>query len=253
MLGGRFGFETDSLDLEGEVVRRSPRTDFTVDEIEAVLEQFRGPIEQVPPLYSAIKVNGKPLYRYARSQKNKDSETIPDLEQLKRHVHIHKLELLDCRAGLAFFEVHCSKGTYVRSLGRDIAYALGTCATLTGISRTESAGVDLSNALNLSALESIDSLGSALIPLEALSAGLTVFECPDKGFAMKLKQGQKLLVSVGVFAKSLDEFFKQKPGSCLPRSLFILDDEAKALGVGELKMLHDDCVELHMTRGLFHE
>src|SRR5688572_6853229 len=107
----RFGERTDTLDAEGEVVETSDRRP-TADEVEAVLPRFTGAIEQIPPVYSALKIGGKPAYQ--RSRAGEQVEMIP------RTVTVHELRLLASSADQASFAATVSKGTYIRSLGRDI-------------------------------------------------------------------------------------------------------------------------------------
>ncbi len=127
----RFGIETDTHDIDGEVVRRV-ETPFTVEEaaLRAVLERFRGEIEQLPPMVSAIKHKGKPLYKYARRGQ--------EIEREPRKVTISELELLAFDGREAQIALTCSKGTYVRTIAHDIGQALGVGACLTALRRTRS-------------------------------------------------------------------------------------------------------------------
>lgn len=126
------GSQTDTLDPSGRVIETAPvPSDLDARQIETVLESFRGHIEQVPPAYSALKVNGMPLYEYMRA-----TGTLPiDIESKRRNVTIHSLELIEFNNQEVVLRVLCSKGTYVRSLARDIAHALGTCGTCTKLRR----------------------------------------------------------------------------------------------------------------------
>jgi tRNA pseudouridine55 synthase len=126
----RLGQVTTTDDTEGEVVADAP-VDFTDAQLDAVLARFRGRIVQVPPVFSALKVGGKPLYRYAR-------EGNP-LQADPREVTIHELELTGRRSGeepSLSIRVTCTKGTYIRSLARDIGAALGCGAHLAALRRT---------------------------------------------------------------------------------------------------------------------
>lgn len=122
-----FGVETTTGDPEGEATRRCPVPDLTSDEIERALDGFRGPLEQVPPMYSALKRDGKPLYELARQG--------IEVERAARSVTIHRLQLEQWQTPQLRFEVVCSKGTYIRTLGTDIAIALGSCAHLAALRR----------------------------------------------------------------------------------------------------------------------
>jgi tRNA pseudouridine55 synthase len=121
------GQATSTGDLEGEVVDTAPVPDVSVADIESVLGRFTGDLEQVPPMYSALKHEGKPLYEYARQ-----GITVP---RKARPVTIHRLRLLEWTAPRLGFEVVCSKGTYVRTLAEDIAAALGTVGHLVALRR----------------------------------------------------------------------------------------------------------------------
>jgi tRNA pseudouridine55 synthase len=124
----RLGTATTTGDLEGEVIGTCPVPAIGVVELANALKPFAGEIEQVPPMYSALKHEGKPLYEYARAG--------IVIERPARRVRIHHLELLAWQPPELTFEVHCSKGTYIRTLAEDIATALGSCAHLTELRRT---------------------------------------------------------------------------------------------------------------------
>ena len=132
-----FGEETDTLDPEGVVVRRAPIP--TLDSIAAVLDRFRGSIEQTPPVYSAIHVGGKRAYKEARAGK--------EVEMPKRIVEVYSLEILAWQSPYLTIAVHCSKGTYIRSLARDIGYATGSAAYLTRLVRTAIGQFSLSESV----------------------------------------------------------------------------------------------------------
>ncbi len=122
----KFGIETDTLDPEGEVIKTGHIP--TREEIEAVLPSFLGKQEQVPPVYSALHVNGKRAYELARSGK--------DVEMQSRPINIYTIKLLDFKEDEAVIELRVSKGTYIRSFARDLGYKLGTCASLSALERT---------------------------------------------------------------------------------------------------------------------
>ncbi|HEY5774805.1 MAG TPA: tRNA pseudouridine(55) synthase TruB [Xanthomonadales bacterium] len=123
----RLGVATATGDVEGEVVQTLPLPDIDPGTLAQALKRFEGEIEQVPPMYSALKHEGKPLYEYARAG--------IVIERPARCVTIHQLNLLDWQAPDLTFEVHCSKGTYIRTLAEDIATALGSCAHLVELRR----------------------------------------------------------------------------------------------------------------------
>lgn len=152
----RFGIETDTLDPEGVPIANAPVP--SLRELENALAAFRGPISQTPPAFSAIHVDGKRSYELARSGLS------PDLEP--RSVNIARLELLSYEGADARVLVHCSKGTYMRSLARDIALACGSRAHLTALRRTFSGPFSLRDAVRPDELDL-----SSLKRLSAAQAG----------------------------------------------------------------------------------
>jgi tRNA pseudouridine55 synthase len=124
----RLGAATATGDIEGEVIRSGPVPDLDAAAIEQAMARFTGPVRQVPPMYSALKHQGQPLYKLARAGR--------EVEREARTVTVHRLELLAWRAPDLEFRVHCSKGTYVRTLAEDLAEALGSCAHLRALRRT---------------------------------------------------------------------------------------------------------------------
>ena len=128
LASARFGQATATGDVEGEIISELPVPDFSAEDFERAFEGFRGPIEQVPPMYSALKLQGQPLYKLARAGK--------EVERKPRSVTIHSLELITWEAPVLQFSVHCSKGTYIRTLAEDIAETMGNCAHLQALRRT---------------------------------------------------------------------------------------------------------------------
>ncbi|WDZ95111.1 tRNA pseudouridine(55) synthase TruB [Herbaspirillum sp. WKF16] len=188
------GLKTDTGDTEGQVIAERPVA-VDVAQIEAALARFRGPISQVPPMHSALKRDGKPLYEYARAGIT--------LEREARDVVIHKLEMLDYQAPMLAIRVTCSKGTYIRVLGEDIGEALGCGAHLNALRRTEVGPLALQGALTL---EQFDALGeterrqAALLPVDALLRSFPAVQLPDE-LARRFLHGQRLpLAKEGVAA-----------------------------------------------------
>ncbi len=157
-----FGTETDTLDLEGAVVATSA-TRPTLAQVEALLPRFTGPIEQVPPAYSALKVDGQRAYDLARAGEQVD---LPS-----RAVTIHAIAVIgDGSPDSVTLLAHVSKGTYIRSLARDLALALGTCGHVTYLRRTKAGPFTLEQAISLDKLNEIGKgapLEPLLLPLEA--------------------------------------------------------------------------------------
>lgn len=182
----RFGEETDTLDTEGEVVERSEKLP-TPDEVAAILPHFTGPIEQAPPVYSAIKVDGKRAYDRARAGE--------DVEMKLRSVTIHALDVVDAATpGEMTLRAHVSKGTYIRSLARDIARAVGSLGHVTFLRRIK-AGPFLENqAISLDKLEEIAkgaALENLLLPLEVGLDDIPALQL-DPDSAQAVRQGRVL-------------------------------------------------------------
>ena len=171
----KFGMTTDTYDLEGEVTSRRP-VDISFEELEEALSGFVGEVEQTPPVYSALKINGKPAYEYAREGK--------EIEMEARTVTVHSLELLDWDPPEAVIDIQCSSGTYVRSLASDLGEKLGSGATLTGLRRTKSGKFGLRDAVSLRRLEEAFENGDwykYLLPAaEALGDWYTIVLTPDQ-------------------------------------------------------------------------
>lgn len=170
----RFGEETDSGDLTGHVTARAPEgfTGVARDSLLEVLTGFRGEIEQIPPMYSALKRDGKPLYEYARQG--------IELERPPRRVNIHRLELIEFDGMQARLLVDCSKGTYIRTLAQDIGRKLGGFAHLVALRRTRVGPFDIDDAVGLEPLQAMDQPQQVLISLNALPAGLMPAPLPQK-------------------------------------------------------------------------
>lgn len=178
------GIVTSTGDTEGEVLgQREVNIDRA--QIEQVLARFRGAIEQVPPMHSALKRDGKPLYEYARAG--------IVLEREARPVTIHTLELLEYKAPYLTLRVTCSKGTYIRVLGEDIGAALGCGAHLKALRRTQVGMLTLEHALTLEMLERTPETDRErlLAPVDAL---LTTFPpiCLPELLAKRFLHGQRL-------------------------------------------------------------
>lgn len=178
------GVTTTTGDTEGEVLEQHEVT-VTVPQVEQVLEQFRGDILQVPPMYSALKRDGKALYEYAR-------EGIT-LEREARPVTIHMLEFVAYEAPFLTLNVRCSKGTYIRVLGEDIGKALGCGAHLNALRRTHVGHLVLENTVTLEQLEAMDEAErlTLLAPVDALLSSFPAVVLPAE-LARRFLQGQRI-------------------------------------------------------------
>lgn len=157
----RFGSETDTGDAEGQVIATAP-VDFSAQALEAGLDGLRGEIEQIPPMHSALKRDGKPLYEYARAG--------IELERAPRRVSIHALELMAFDGGEAKLRVHCSKGTYIRTLAIDLGRTLGCGAHLSALRRTAIGAFGIEQAITPESLEAAGQPDDLLEPVDALIA-----------------------------------------------------------------------------------
>ncbi len=180
----RFGVTTATGDAEGEVTATRP-VDFDRDALQAMLARFTGQIEQVPPMHSALKRQGRPLYELARAGLQ--------VERAPRTVRIDRLQLIALDGAVAKLAVECSKGTYVRVLAEDIGAALGCGAHLAGLRRTRVGALMLAGALTLDELAALDLAGrrARLLSPDALLAGLPRVEL-DATDAGRFAQGQRL-------------------------------------------------------------
>lgn len=168
----QFGKNTDTYDIDGQVVDTFNKK-ITKEELSKALESFLGEIEQLPPIYSAIKVKGKKLYEYARAGE--------DIEITPRKVFISKLELLDFdeENQTAKLAVACSKGTYIRSIAYDLGKTLGCGGFLTGLERTKAGMFLESGAINLDKFETLSDVENSLInPLDVMN--LPQYQLNDK-------------------------------------------------------------------------
>ena len=176
------GQRTDTGDTEGQVIETRD-VNVTVGQIEAVLEKFRGPIEQVPPMYSALKRDGKPLYEYAR-------EGIT-LEREARRVTIHQLDFISYEAPFLKLSVKCSKGTYIRVLGEDIGAALGCGAHLNALRRIQVGDLVMGDVVTLEQVAAHPAPLELLAPVDTLLSTFPPLELTE-ALAKRFLQGQRL-------------------------------------------------------------
>ena len=180
----QLGSTTDTDDAEGAVLATQPVPSLDATLLETTLAHFRGTISQIPPIYAAIRVDGRRLYEYARAGEPVD---IPS-----RSVTIERLELLDWTSDTLQIDVACSKGTYIRSLARDIGAMLGCGAHLTALRRTRAGSFDLSTAIPLDELlAQPERLASAVLPpIAALADWVNI--TVDAPTVADLRQGRRV-------------------------------------------------------------
>lgn len=186
----RLGQTTTTGDAEGEIIAEHP-VEVKESAVEAVLAKFRGAIQQLPPMYSALKHQGKPLYEYIRK-----GETI---ERELRDVVIHELVLNSFEGNQMDITVCCSKGTYVRTLSEDIGAALGCGAHLIGLRRTAIAHLDLQHAYAMEQLVAMSDLERerCVLPVESLMPDMPRLQL-DAVQIRRLAQGQRLALDTGL-------------------------------------------------------
>ncbi|MBI5787350.1 MAG: tRNA pseudouridine(55) synthase TruB [Candidatus Schekmanbacteria bacterium] len=222
----RLGVETDTLDRTGQILSQKDCRGISSVRIEETLTFFRGNIEQLPPMYSALKVGGERMYKLARQGIT--------VERKPRPVRIYRLESVDFSEPDFTIEVECSAGTYIRSLASDIGQKLGCGATLWELTRTKSGQFDLKESLTLEHagdLAAQNRLDSALIGINQVLGHLP--EITIKEFAVRLIRNG---VKIGV-----DSFLTLPPldlGSDV--TLRLLSPEYKLIALGVIKTVISD-------------
>lgn len=177
----RFGLATDTLDIWGAVTEEKTAA-VTREQLEQALERFRGEIQQLPPMYSAVSVDGKRLYQYAREGK--------EVERRTRRVTVYQLELLsfDESAQSGTLDIYCSNGTYIRTLIDDLSRALGTVGVMTDLVRYEACGYKLDDCITLDQLKAMTESGD----FSFLHSVESIFMCYDE-ITVSDKQAQRFI------------------------------------------------------------
>ena len=189
----KLGVTTDSGDAEGEIIATAA-VDVEKSEIFRVLPQFAGDIRQIPPMHSALKRNGRPLYELARKG--------IEVEREPRAVTIHAIDILSLAGDTLSLRVACSKGTYIRVLAADIGKALGCGAHLTGLRRTVVGDLGLAGSVTLAELEALDEAGRAehLQPVDALLHSLPRVTVEGEA-AERFRHGNPVDLAAGLAGK----------------------------------------------------
>jgi tRNA pseudouridine55 synthase len=209
----KLGQKTTTGDAEGEVISTRPIVDVTAARIEKVMFGFIGAIQQIPPMYSAIKMNGKPLYELARQG--------IEIERRPRSITIHSINLCQFSNDTFDFNVHCTKGTYVRTLAEDIGEQLGCGAHVIGLHRTAVTPYEKFRMLTMAELEEINQeQGIAGLKQHLLAVETSVQSLPaitlSESSAFYLRTGQSVMV----------------PHLPLQGSVRLYSEDARFLGVG---------------------
>ncbi len=182
----KLGEKTDTQDKMGQVLEMKKIPDLTKLKLEKIFEKFLGEQMQTPPQYSAIKVNGKAMYRYARA-----GETV---ELKPRKINVYSLKLISFNENQIEFETTVSRGTYIRSLGESIAVALDTLGHLTALRRTISGCFEIEEAYPLATILELDSLDllEEKMDLKKILKGILHCEMREEASIAKLRSGQKI-------------------------------------------------------------
>lgn len=192
----KLGEQTDTGDAEGQIIATIPVPNVTQAMLQSVTEQFLGEIMQVPPMYSALKKDGKKLYELAR-------EGI-EVERAARPLTIYKLSLTPLSAQQLQLTVTCSKGTYVRVLAEDIAKALGTLGHLTALRRIQTGDFEIANAITLADFAALDVAArfDKLLAVDACVRSLPSLLLDDNQ-SKRVRQGQRLNVKTTILTQQL--------------------------------------------------
>ncbi len=185
----RLGERTPSADRESEVIERRELPDFSIAALQRSLDEFPREYLQIPPMHSAIKQDGRPLYEYARAGITR--------ERSPRTILVHDMRLLDWRAPDLTFDVRCSKGAYIRVLAEDLAARLGTIAHLAGLRRLGVAPFAAERQWTFQDLDAMDPRArvEALLPVDAALSDWRRFDLPAGGVSA-IRQGQSVSIPV---------------------------------------------------------
>lgn len=186
LVTGSLGATTDTGDIKGTITHQVENVSVSMAEMQAAVQAFKGVIQQIPPMYSALKYQGKPLYQLARQG--------IEIERLPRQVSIYDIELLDFDGVLFCLKVRCSKGTYIRSLVMDIGNKLGVGAHVTVLHRCYTAGFEKDNMWSLAQLTSQDEDArmACLLPMDRAVASFPSIQLSSEE-ALSLFQGRTLI------------------------------------------------------------
>lgn len=221
----QLGIMTDTGDAEGSIIKTCPVPRLSLTEITVCLQRFTGVIEQVPPMYSALKYQGKKLYELARA-----GETI---DRPARAITIYTLQLLAFTGERLTLDVRCSKGTYIRSLAEDLGHGLNTCATVTALRRLEAGQFKITEALTLDELMTLheSELDQRLLPADLPLASLPSVQLSSQQ-AQAIRYGQVIThpdVCTGTLRLYHNAMFlglgeRRLDGKIAPKKLFNFND-----------------------------
>lgn len=225
--GLEFGKFTDTLDSEGEVSHTCEWEHIQEPELAHAMETFRGDIKQIPPKYSAIKINGERAYDLARRGE--------DVEMKPRDVVVYNLALKSFEPPTAEFTVECGSGTYVRSLVRDIAVAVGSCAYTTSIRRTAVGTFSIDQAVALDDLSPEDAV-EAVLPAAVMMEELPSYVA-SRDVSLSIGYGQKPIVDLSFEADHGD-------------TVSVLDEDGELVAVATIRLTDDGRTQIKPDRVL---
>ena len=181
----KLGVMTDTGDSEGAIVKEKPVPELTGDQIELCLQSFTGEIDQIPPMYSALKHQGRKLYELAREGKT--------VERKARRITIYEIKLLNSTSDTIELDVYCSKGTYIRSLAEDISDKLGTVGTVIALHRSQAGQFKIEDAYSIENLQEMDLSGltECLVEVDKPLDRLPVIELSEIQAAL-IRNGQQI-------------------------------------------------------------
>ena len=225
----KLGVMTDTGDAEGKIIEEKSVPELSLEEIEVCLQGFSGEIEQVPPMYSALKHNGRKLYELAREGKI--------IERKARRITIFELKLLNATSDSLTLDVFCSKGTYIRSLAEDIGHKLGCGGTVVELRRMQAGQFKIEDALTIEQLQQMDpeKLKGLLIDVDKPLEGIPALEL-SASQAILIKQGQQINIEKTKAIQGMVRMYSEQvflglgemllDGKLLPKKIFNLGSEA---------------------------
>ncbi|RZA14505.1 MAG: tRNA pseudouridine(55) synthase TruB [Proteobacteria bacterium] len=243
----KFGTSTDTLDLDGDIVEERPIGDYTADQIQAICSGMVGDFTQIPPIYSAIKYQGRPLYEYARA--GRGDEVPRDL--LRKVVNIISFECLRYDNGVATLKVNCSKGTYVRVLAHHVAESLGTIGVVTRLLRVATGDLNVERSVSLETLESaMGEVAQYIVPLHDIRLEIPTWHAEDPLLIQKLKMGQEMHVEMKSFETGLIQDAIKRSSIKSLDHMILMDKSGQSFGIGSAVVQNNGRVAVRMRRGL---
>ena len=243
----QFGTATTTGDSEGEVVDERPFDHMpSIENLQEVANRLLGKQVMPPPIYSAIKYQGRPLYDYARSG---ESDKVP-LDDLARRVTIYEITCLGAEANKATFRVVCSKGTYVRSIACKISDFLDNCGMVTRLKRVQAAGYSIDHCVTIEQIEaSLPCLDAHLIPLDQIRLELPCWSVSDGEVVRRLKLGQKMLVDMRYFESGFADGDRPACDFKALDTLLLADSDGRSFGIGSVSLQNAGRIAVVMRRG----